>query len=100
VKIFYKNELPWKVKKYFVFVKIFRRSLKGNTVLSQCGGRFNGGGEGIAKAPRSVGRTRFYEYFMEKLGAEMAHYPKKIFRLKDAIHSFTRYCRNLYCRQT
>jgi hypothetical protein len=52
------------------------------------GVHLNGGGEGIAEAPRSVWRTRFYEYFMETLGADMAHYPKKIFCLKEAVHLF------------
>ena len=67
-----------KNEKVLFFIKIFHRSLQGNTVLSQCGGRLNGGDEGIAEAPRSVRRARSCEYFMKKLGAEMAHYPNFI----------------------
>jgi hypothetical protein len=44
---------------------------------SHCGGRHKGGGEGIAKTPGSVRTTRSHEYFMEKIGVEMAHYTKK-----------------------
>jgi len=48
------------------------------------------GGKGIAEAPGSVWRTRFYEYSMEKSGAEMALYPK--------IYAINNTCTHRGCR--
>jgi hypothetical protein len=44
-----------KSEKVLFFIKIFHRSLRDTTVLSQRGGRLNGGGEALPKPPGVFG---------------------------------------------
>jgi hypothetical protein len=55
-------------RKCLVFYLTFHRSQQGNSVLSHCGGHYNGGGEGIVEAPGSVRWIKSREYVREKSG--------------------------------
>lgn len=64
-----------KSEKVFFSLKFFIVLYRVIQFYRNVGVRLNGGGEGIAEAPRSVWRIRSCEYFMKKIGAEVAHYP-------------------------